>query len=107
MTDREIMRALEHCFKEESCQGCPYSGYLTECSKNSPKDALDLINRKQAEIERLKEELEEAETKYEKVYEQVAKDIKANLAEKKKMTISEIEKKLGYGIEIVKNLVGE
>lgn len=61
-TDAEIIKALECCSKaqcEQDCVvlGCPY--YLEEqCSNKIVVDALDLINRKDAEIERLKEELD-------------------------------------------------
>lgn len=47
MTDREIIKALEHCIKFIDCTECPYKG-ITKCSVEA--DALDLINRQQAEI---------------------------------------------------------
>lgn len=51
MTDNEIIKALECCGRE-SCNGCPYD---KNCHQGNPmiRDALDLINRQQAEIERL------------------------------------------------------
>ena len=50
MTDKEIIKALECCIKFIDCTECPYKG-ITKCSVEV--DALDLINRQQAEIERL------------------------------------------------------
>ena len=58
MTDKEIIKALECCaildIDFENCKKCPY--YECKCGTkehNMPKDALDLINRLQAENERL------------------------------------------------------
>ena len=55
MTESEIMKALECCSKvlAESCAECPLQ--KVDCLKvNIEELALDLINRKNAEIERLK-----------------------------------------------------
>jgi hypothetical protein len=52
-----IVEALEHCIKGD-CSGCP--NLATEyCStpENFQKEVLDLINRQQAEIERLNSDL--------------------------------------------------
>ena len=57
MTDNEIIKALECCSKpviEECCLECPYHlGGQENCHKLLG-DIIDLINRKQAEIEKLK-----------------------------------------------------
>lgn len=56
MTESEIMKALECCSKvvDEGCGECPM--YEKDCNEVSlEKLALDLINRKNAEIERLEE----------------------------------------------------
>ena len=58
MTDNEIIKALECCVKAPYCSektDCPYKG-IDDCVKQHTLDALDLINRQQAEIERLKAE---------------------------------------------------
>ena len=52
MTDNEIIKALECCMYGHECEGCSYIGKGL-CSDKMKKDALDLINRQQAEIERL------------------------------------------------------
>ena len=55
MTDNEIIKALECCVNNgypTGCQDCPYRG--EDCNETLDADALDLINRQKAEIERLK-----------------------------------------------------
>ena len=55
MTDNEIIKALE-CHAEESldtCSLCPLLN-IEGCAYEAAEYALDLINRQQAEIERLK-----------------------------------------------------
>lgn len=54
MTDNEIIKALECCAEDEwRCNNnCPF---FEKCSKTlMAKSSLDIINRQQAEIERLK-----------------------------------------------------
>lgn len=57
MTDNEIRKALECCFIDCNCGDCPYY-YKDEgcCPDMLMNDALDLINRQKAEIERLENE---------------------------------------------------
>ena len=61
MTYNDIKKALEWCKVEfENCEKCPYGGIdcLTEKGESLVmRDALDLINRKDAEIEKLNVEL--------------------------------------------------
>ena len=57
MTDKEIIKALECCGNvvTSTCKGCPYHiTHNANCVKALMHDALDLINRQQAEIEELK-----------------------------------------------------
>ena len=58
MTDNDVIKALE-CIsgKEVFCHDCKYSAhsFYPKCKQEAGKDALDLINRQQAEIERLQE----------------------------------------------------
>jgi predicted nuclease with TOPRIM domain len=54
MTDKEIIKALE-CHKDTdiaTCNVCPYDG-VSMCGYKLCNDALDLINRQQAEKEAL------------------------------------------------------
>lgn len=58
MTDNEIIKALECCINDE-CEDCPLYGenapdVYGNCVQNTKRNALDLINRQKAEIERLK-----------------------------------------------------
>lgn len=58
-TDKEVIKALECCNTEYDDYQCPHCPLLHKgCKKALIQEALDLINRQQAEIERLKEELE-------------------------------------------------
>ena len=57
MTDKEIKSAMEACLnRTDRCvctiEDCPYA-WEDECSIDLWKDALDLIDRQQAEIDRL------------------------------------------------------
>lgn len=104
MTDKEIIKALECCGKpvdENSCSECPYHCYEEDCHKLLPQ-AIDLINRQQAEIENyikvaeyqqnltlkksfeikeLKAEIERLEAEIDKQYEQAKADILGNMAD--------------------------
>lgn len=53
MTDNEIINALE-CCDNCFCEQCHYKPKLLDCREELCKDALDLINRQKAEIERYK-----------------------------------------------------
>ena len=61
MTDNEIIKALECCVKDDEgvrgfCnKGCPLFGKGEDCPEFLRRNALDLINRQKAEIERLKD----------------------------------------------------
>ena len=55
MTDKEIIKALGYChlpITEGYCKKCPYYRPKGSCCPELIKDALDLINRQQAEIEK-------------------------------------------------------
>ena len=51
MVDKEIIKALECCQKDD-CDNCPNT--FGNCYANLAGYALDLINRQQTEIDRLK-----------------------------------------------------
>ena len=59
MTDEQIIKALECCVNDDEgvlgfCNnGCPLFGKNANCPEVLRKNALDLINRQKAEIERL------------------------------------------------------
>lgn len=56
MSEEEIKKALECCSDQDKnlCRVCPLSKLQGECVEIKSKNALDLINRQKAEIERLK-----------------------------------------------------
>ena len=58
-TCEEVTGALARCGTSEykSCDQCPYSNNKMNCVERMTKDALDLINRQQAEIEELRKML--------------------------------------------------
>ena len=58
MSDEDIIKALECCkysVNNKDCENCPYveCETMTGCVGELLEDALDLINRQKAEIERL------------------------------------------------------
>lgn len=65
MTDNEIIKALECCAIKNDCKGCYFDTHEAEdiCAREVVKNAFDLINRQQAEIERLKDEVSKARRK--------------------------------------------
>ena len=61
MNDAEVIKALECIASKENvlCDSCPNKKlHLLECHRQGAKNALDLINRQKAEIERLEKRLE-------------------------------------------------
>ena len=55
MKDTEIIKALECCIGKSDCLSCPCEkGASIECLDDLHRYALDLINRRKAEIEQLK-----------------------------------------------------
>lgn len=57
MTDKEIIKALEH-HKKRRCFECPLRDNEKSCSVTISTLALDLINRQQAQIETMLEDLQ-------------------------------------------------
>ena len=60
MTDNEIIKALECCGRQGNCEGCPLNlekaAHGSICIVALQDGAFDLINRQNAEVERLKSE---------------------------------------------------
>lgn len=76
MTDNEIIKVLECCGKpvSENCKECPLCSQ--DCLDIDPCElALDLINRQQAVIERLKEGLASKNLEYSLLERERAEDI--------------------------------
>ena len=78
MTDNEIIKALECCGSEKGnlCTQCPKFKKLGyDCNENDLfNDALDLINRQKAEIERLEKDFMKCKLEKEMIH-QVATEI--------------------------------
>lgn len=64
MTDNEIIKALECCIEDEDCAHCPSIKEMPYCSNDIMVDALNLIKRQRAEIERLKNEIQTTKDAY-------------------------------------------
>ena len=120
LTDNEIVKALE-CRVKGKCPECPYfHSYPCDKCKKLDKDTLDLINRLQAENERLKEEVKEhikksvAKRKYDKTlikaeaYKECIEKVKEELCDwvgaDKSINYSRIEKVCD---NLLKEMVGE
>jgi predicted DNA-binding protein YlxM (UPF0122 family) len=56
MTDKEIIKAFEHCRIKKDCKKCPLER-TTNCMPILFEEVFSLINRQQAEIERLEDTL--------------------------------------------------
>lgn len=65
MTDNEIIKALEYCSDEgrKNCKNCPIYK-VTNCFGTLSGETVDLINRQQSEIDRLKNENEMRAIRY-------------------------------------------
>ena len=70
MTDKEIIKALECCtnWNITKCFECPYVDYDGSCVNKSKIDALDLINRQQIEIEKMKVRIEVFDKAFDEVF---------------------------------------
>ena len=81
MTDDEIIKALECCSHRNvdlPCEGCPAYSIAQMCMEDLMSDAIDLINRQNAEIERLDQESgileEELEDRSKDIYDLISKE---------------------------------
>ena len=104
MTDNEIIKALEDCstYAYYYCSECGFKdGDLL-------KAALDLINRQQAEIERLKKILAEEEEKYKLCAKRFYKVGVKDFAEKLKSTYFIDSERLCCQVDkVFKEMVGD
>ena len=119
MTDNEIIKALECCTEDEDYTHCPSIKEMPYCSNDIMVGALNLIKRQQAEIERLKNEIQTTkdayimlQTKNEIIKSEAIKEFAVRLKEKSFETIR------NYGLtkdvvevcdidNLVKEMVGE
>lgn len=48
MADREkVIKALEHCMRDEGCNGCPYDGICCQGTNAWDNDALELLREQE------------------------------------------------------------
>jgi hypothetical protein len=53
MLEKDTKKALEHCGIKKNCFGCPYRD-VSQCQDKLCKDALTLLNKKDAENEKVR-----------------------------------------------------
>ena len=101
MTDNEIIKSMQCVIGNEMlCSECTYEKVLPfpSCRMMCAKNALDLINRQKAEIERLNIESETLATQLKGVYEQIHK---LNMAKSEAIKeFAERLKRTSIGLEI-------
>ena len=111
MTDNEIIKALEICSHRNGdlpCEGCPAYSIAQMCMEDLMSDAFDLINRQQAEIERLKKILAEEEEKYKLCAKRFYKVGIKDFAEKLKSTYFIDSERLCCQVDkVFKEMVGD
>ena len=109
-TDDEVIKALELCGKLdyafEECKQCPYKKGCATLDNNMPADALALINRQKAEIERLQRVGSATMRRLVKARPEAIKEFAERLKTKSKKRVSD-----SYGARIyvqdIDNLVKE
>ena len=99
MTDNEIIKALETCILGD-CDVCNCKcGSVGDCRDTLNKHSLDLINRQQAEIERLE--------KHTEMYHEVRAEAIKEFAEKLKKRFYLIAGRCVVNVYQIDNLVKE
>ena len=78
MTDKNIIKALECCINDD-CDNCPDT--FGNCEHNAMRNALNLINRQQEEIERLKK-INDSFTDIGKLYSEVKAEVVKEFADR-------------------------
>ena len=99
LTDNETIKALECCTNSfyngfAKCEECPKFTEMSGCTIKLMCNALDLINRKNAKIERLQKEGKEAVscfTRMESLYKIKCKELEIAKAEAVKELIESLE----------------
>ena len=108
MEDNEIINALECCAIKNDCKGCYFDTHEAGdiCAREVAKNAFNLINRQQAEIERLKKYNTEVSFKH---YNDGIKEFAERLKEKLQWDV-EYDNKLVFESDIdnlLKEMVGD
>ena len=114
MEDREIIKALECCSDGWSCESCAFDDEdetMSECTSKLAKEALDLIQRQQAELDRLERHTKMHDEIQAEAVKEFADRIVEQLKESSKTYCEEYGQRentlyLWDAIEIVKEMVG-
>lgn len=109
LTDDEIMKALENCGKLATCGDYPMRPKearrgTTGCYNELLKDALNLINRKDAEIEKLYKEVDRL-SQCIMYNDGVVSDLKKDIVEAKAKAIKEFIERFKEAANTITNVV--
>lgn len=112
MTETEVIKALECCeVGKDKCRKCPFYCTVPACSRYLAQFALDLINRQQAEIEKLQKENErfaDIGKMYSEVRAEVIKEFANRLTDKADLIkANAFESRLAIWQDDIDNLVKE
>jgi uncharacterized protein Yka (UPF0111/DUF47 family) len=86
-TDDEIIKMLECCIND-NCNNCPET--FGNCELTAMRNALDLLKRQKAEIERLEDKLDTIKQELVETIPMIQEDIKTAKAEAVKEVVNEI-----------------
>lgn len=110
MTDNEIIKALE-CCKNGLCANCPRLNtpeHILHCKEQLMCEALDLINRQKAEIERLNGNLFVISNACMQRRNEAIQEFADRLADKADLIkVNAFDSKLAISQEVIDNLVKE
>lgn len=109
LTDDEIMKALENCGKLATCGDCSMRPKearrgTTGCYNELLKDALNLINRKDAEIEKLYKEVDRL-SQCIMYNDGVVSDLEKDIVEAKAKAIKEFIERFKEAANTIANVV--
>ena len=85
MTDSDIIKALECCYRDSSCEGCQYGRWRNKegrCIEKMQTDTIALIKRQQAENEQLKVEKDKLIRNYKECAMEAVRDFAGRLKER-------------------------
>lgn len=94
MTDNEIIKALEYCSSDISnCRKCPYLA-VNCCTTVRCRDVLALVERQQAEIKRLNNNMDVMVKEHNNIVKSIREDIIREFEEKLKQKWPSITKRM-------------
>lgn len=114
MNEKDILKALECCIKDDydkGCAECPVRCFKG-CDFHLAKFALDLINRQQAEIERLNTNMDSMVAEHNRLIKNTKSEAIKEFAEKLKATFPDRQDSRCtlddcYTLDIIDNLAKE